>query len=274
MQRRATSKGRLFFFFLSAMVIGVIALSIEGVITLPSSPIARINSASNIQIAPEILPTQPPQIIEIIIVQTPTPLPPTPVPKSTPIPTPIPTPTVNISGTIGPGGKWDQVYRLWAARIGVLITVLYTAFVIGYAIYIAVNTKKFIALLEHERLLEELEVERQSFAKPDRPIITNTGAGIVSDTKIYLKSGKKINRQIVIDFVREVRGVGLSISKWKTEEKFAQTDIENILDHLADSNVITPRRNGIACGWLTEAKPPPMNYLARIFGLLRADVLK
>ena len=272
MQRRAASKGRLFVFFFFTLVIVIIALNVEGVISLPSSPISRINSAPNIQVAPEIVPTQSPKIIEIIIVQTPTPLSPTPIPEIPP--TPIPKPVVNVSGTIGPGGKWDQVYSLWASRIGVFVVVLYIAISVGYAIYVSVNTKRFIALLEHERLLEELEIERQSFIKPDRPIISNTGARSVSDEKISLKSGEKADLSIVIHFVRSVREVGLSISKWKTEEKFAQVDIENILDHLAESNVITPRRNGIACTWLTEAKPPPMNYLARIFGLSREDVLK
>lgn len=50
----------------------------------------------------------------------------------------------------------------------------------------------------------------------------------------------------------EPYGPGLAISKWKTMERWAQSDVEEMLDYFADLEIITPRQNGIACQWIGE----------------------
>jgi hypothetical protein len=59
-------------------------------------------------------------------------------------------------------------------------------------------------------------------------------------------------RYKVIGFVGRAlspNGPGLAIGRWKSEEGWAQRDVENMLDYLARIGVITERQNGKACQW-------------------------
>lgn len=209
----------------------------------------NIDQPKVIQLATQIpIPTQQP-------LPTYTPL--SPLPTYTPLAplptyTPHPTPTVNYLGDFGPGAKIEQAFDVWFWKIASIVIIM--LFVAAPLLYIYLRYK--LEENDKERAfsvrMEELEIEKSKIAaeKPAiRPIISNVP--VRSDHRISPR-GKRIKVSLLKDFINRFEEIGLAISKWKFEPGWSQGDIENILDWLADLNLVTPRRIGVECQWTQD----------------------
>lgn len=260
-QRRGVGKLRLFIFLLIAG--GILAFAFKsGDISLPKAQPQALNTPQQVRVV-------------VTVVLTPTPLPPTAVPTITPTPLPTATATpINMAGEWGPGDRNIQLFDLWFPKVLLVFffAVVFTS--IPYGIYVYKGLRESEMELEHERNMAQIAVEKEAYKKPEpRPIISNKAMREVLPGRVPLGDDGDMLKSHIVDFIQNVRVVGLAISKWKNEHQIPQSDIERILDFLAERGYVSERRNGVACAWLTEAKPPPMGELARVFGLDRLEVL-
>lgn len=172
---------------------------------------------------------------------------------------PTPAPTL-IPDSFAPGGENDAIFSLWFGRI-VGVAVLVGSFWIAYLIY-QLNMYK----IEKDTELKKAEIDAMARMKINpRPILSTT----ITDggDGIKLSNGQTVARELVVEFLKSPFNQderGLAVSRWKTSPGWAQTDIENILDHLGKAGMVTERTSGRACEWLVV---PEKGQLARAFRL-------
>lgn len=149
-----------------------------------------------------------------------------------------------------PNGVLDRMYNLWFLRC--MFPVLLGLFVYGvwlvYTAYLRkleVDARVQIALARLEQ--KSIIVNRREMATEiERPAPT-------PDSVIVTMKGARLSKKKVIEFVTRALdpdGPALGIGKWKSEEGWAQSDIENVIDYLSDLGMCTPRQNGRASEWL------------------------
>lgn len=152
-----------------------------------------------------------------------------------------------------PNGILDTLFTLWFPRCIAPFIGIGFAYGIGL-VYLArirkweIDARKDIALARLEQ--RNIVVNKREMATDARPIES-------SADEITAISGKKIDKKKLVEFVTEALnpgGIGLAIGQWKKREGFNQSDIEDILDYLADLGLCTPRQNGRACEWMRGYK--------------------
>lgn len=173
--------------------------------------------------------------------------------------TPTPAPTL-IPDSFAPGGEKDAIFSMWFGRI-VGLVVLIGLFWVTYLLY-QLNMFK----VEKDAELKKAEIEAMARLKINpRPILSTT---ITDDgEKIKLHNGQSVSRELVVEFLKSPFNQderGLIVSRWKTSPGWTQIDIESILDHLAQANMVTERTSGRACEWIIV---PEKGQLARAFRL-------
>jgi hypothetical protein len=96
-------------------------------------------------------------------------------------------------------------------------------------------------------------IQRDEAPQPDQQTARSTEPIVVT------RQGYEIAMRRVNEFVVEAlrpNGVGLVVSRWKTDRHWDQAIVELMLDYLSDLELITPRSNGRACSWLNESIRP------------------
>jgi hypothetical protein len=121
---------------------------------------------------------------------------------------------------------------------------------------------------------EELRAQSTVQSSMPRPIVHNAARGHIqrdeppdpeqqtvrsTEPIVVTRQGYEIAMRRVNEFVVEALkpgGVGLVVSRWKTDRHWDQAIVELMLDYLSDLELITPRSNGRACSWLNESMRP------------------
>ena len=136
------------------------------------------------------------------------------------------------------------------------------------------DQQKQIDLLE-KRIKDLEEIEDEEWDDWNPPALQGVPTPIIQEGGDIVVVGIAARERALrfIERAMEPFGPGLAISKWKSMEKWPQSEVEEMLDYFASIGVITERQNGIACQWVSnfsigqiarrmEMKSPPGNLTA------------
>ena len=197
----------------------------------------------------------------------------TPYPTYTTLPTYTPVPTIVIERyiTTPEDKRSDMIFMRF-----IFVFALLVAIVAAYLWYAQWsddrrrNHEYEMKQLEIEHAIhvtERLRAESNLQASQPRPIVHNSRGASPTNTAdtthdtierepvVVTRQGYEIAKRRVIEFVTESlkpNGVGLVVSRWKTEQHWDQAIVEQVLDYLYDLDLITQRQNGRACSWLRD----------------------
>ena len=178
-----------------------------------------------------------------------------------PTATPTPSPTL-IPASFAPGGENEAISSIWFSRLIGLMAFFLAAW-LAHLFY-------QIRMYEIEKRAEIQRHEIDALAKlkiNPRPILsTSISTSNTGEQVVKLNNGQEVTKLLVLEFLRAIFDEndqrGLAVSKWKASQGWSQADIENILDHLGEANIISKRQTGKACEWLTM---PEKRTLAHVF---------
>lgn len=188
-----------------------------------------------------------------------------------------------------PNGQLDIIFQLWWLRcFGVLLILspfwgVYLFYRYKVAILDSENFREEIATEAKIKIAEcqsrpqereiKLNVNRRSEPEPDpepeRPEMIpapNTQKhdyeqdGLlepfsnmpVKEEQVRLLDNIYMDKNKVNDFIDTAlkeNGPGLAISQWKSQRKWLQEDVENLLDYLCELGFVTQRKAGVACSF-------------------------
>jgi hypothetical protein len=188
--------------------------------------------------------------------------------------TPTPSPTL-IPHSFAPGGEKEAISSIWFNRLAGFLVLLGTGWfghlfyqMRMYEIEKAAETAQYEMDKKAEMQKQEIEALTRMKINP-RPILsTNISSSEGNgEPTITLNNREVVAKKLVVEFLKAVFSDddrGLVVSRWKTSPGWQQKDIEAILDHLGEAEIITKRVNGKACEWQTT---PERRTLAHVFRL-------